>query len=1104
MGAADNNLDLALRLKADATQAKAALAEVQAQIKGVEQASVNASAASAASSKTAAAAAGQEAEAVAGVATAQTARAETEAEAAARIHAMVQASLEAVDAERARVAAMASSSQSLHVAADANSAFAKSSASMVAAQDAAMVSFVEFNKAAKSAEAAMTALKSGTLTTAAFEKASADLAKAVGIGAITEEEYEAALKLVDKAKVEDIVITKSQSAANKEAMLSSRAQSEIATAISEVLSGNVGRLRRTGAAFANQAGLLTKLMTPMGIGIAAAAVAVGAFVIAIVKGEEESDKFNRALIATGAASTATAGQLVDTANRVGAATGRYGDAAEALTELANTGKFTRTQMEQLSQTAVEFATMTGGKVADGVKFVDQVMSGNVDTLMKLDEQYHFLSASQFDQIQRLQAQGETERATAIAQQAASKAVHDRANEVQDSAGIMERAWSGVKEAASAAWNAMKDVGATHSIGQRLKDAMADLANAQGTHLDRAGNMVQNASPEALAQLRAKIADLRHQLAVQGFDQTQAAVAQGAETKSKQGLQYLSQFQSAQTKLDNAKAQAKAAFDKAMLGKLTADQVAQAKAEYEQALKVAQQQFDSANKKQFGNVDSAQLNAAISAAQNAVKQAQDIFTNGQKALDAQHKAGLVSDAAYYDAERGMLTVWEDDKVAALEKEKVAAQSHIKTQADRVKADQKVADIDQQITQVHAEASAKRQQIDAQEQEAIKKTQAAWEKFQNSLGTPLEIHTGQVLNKLNELDQFFTKNSTGGEAGYADALNRIFGGIDGRGPRGVNTLMAGSRFSAQMAEVKQYYADIASIQQKAYQQEMAAAQGNAQRQLDIQKAYEQASLQSAQNKANAEAAIKRQEAQFALSSAQQGFTALAQVYAQAYGEQSRQAKIAFALQKASTLANAILAIQESVANSSKMGFPWNIISIAGAIAQGAAVLATIRSTNLNVGGYATGGAIHGAGTGTSDSITIRASNGEYMHNAAAVDHYGLAFMDAVNSRTLPKLPGYATGGLIGGSAPTPSQLGFKSPSTPTVGSGNLMVAVTPVTVIVHSSGDGGDVKSQQSTDNNGGQALELFLGAVAKDVNNGGVIAKAMDRRWVLKRKGNSYG
>lgn len=48
-----------------------------------------------------------------------------------------------------------------------------------------------------------------------------------------------------------------------------------------------------------------------------------------------------------------------------------------------------------------------------------------------------------------------------------------------------------------------------------------------------------------------------------------------------------------------------------------------------------------------------------------------------------------------------------------------------------------------------------------------------------------------------------------------------------------------------------------------------------------------------------------------------------------------------------------------------------------------------------GRARGGPISGPGSSTSDSIVIRASNGEYMQSAAAVDKYGRSFMDAVNS-------------------------------------------------------------------------------------------------------------
>ncbi|MFD5041957.1 hypothetical protein ACFWNI_33445 [Streptomyces sp. NPDC058377] len=52
-----------------------------------------------------------------------------------------------------------------------------------------------------------------------------------------------------------------------------------------------------------------------------------------------------------------------------------------------------------------------------------------------------------------------------------------------------------------------------------------------------------------------------------------------------------------------------------------------------------------------------------------------------------------------------------------------------------------------------------------------------------------------------------------------------------------------------------------------------------------------------------------------------------------------------------------------------------------------------------GFPGGGPIQGPGTGTSDSILIRASNGEYVVKATSVARYGLPFMDALNSGKLP---------------------------------------------------------------------------------------------------------
>lgn len=62
-----------------------------------------------------------------------------------------------------------------------------------------------------------------------------------------------------------------------------------------------------------------------------------------------------------------------------------------------------------------------------------------------------------------------------------------------------------------------------------------------------------------------------------------------------------------------------------------------------------------------------------------------------------------------------------------------------------------------------------------------------------------------------------------------------------------------------------------------------------------------------------------------------------------------------------------------------------------------------------GFAGGGHIRGEGTGTSDSIPIMASDGEYMVNANATRRY-LPLLEAINSG---KAPGFAMGGRIGGS-------------------------------------------------------------------------------------------
>ncbi|RQN75203.1 tape measure protein [Acinetobacter baumannii] len=80
-------------------------------------------------------------------------------------------------------------------------------------------------------------------------------------------------------------------------------------------------------------------------------------------------------------------------------------------------------------------------------------------------------------------------------------------------------------------------------------------------------------------------------------------------------------------------------------------------------------------------------------------------------------------------------------------------------------------------------------------------------------------------------------------------------------------------------------------------------------------------------------------------------LTSMFGSMFGEQSKAYKIMFAADKAYAIAAAGIAIQQNIAAASKAGFPRNIPLIAGAVAQGASIIANIRA--IKDQGFAEGG-------------------------------------------------------------------------------------------------------------------------------------------------------
>lgn len=86
---------------------------------------------------------------------------------------------------------------------------------------------------------------------------------------------------------------------------------------------------------------------------------------------------------------------------------------------------------------------------------------------------------------------------------------------------------------------------------------------------------------------------------------------------------------------------------------------------------------------------------------------------------------------------------------------------------------------------------------------------------------------------------------------------------------------------------------------------------------------------------------------------------------------------------------------------------VIPVSLDTSQADAQIRDLAGSSATAPGYADGGRIRGPGSGTSDSILARLSNGEFVMRAAAVQHYGADFLNRLNRMTLPR---FADGGAV----------------------------------------------------------------------------------------------
>ncbi|WP_343463469.1 phage tail tape measure protein [Pantoea sp.] len=213
-----------------------------------------------------------------------------------------------------------------------------------------------------------------------------------------------------------------------------------------------------------------------------AAAAAGALAFAYYQGSEEQEKFYETLVLTGNAAGKTYGQLMDMANQIARSTGTTrGMAASVLNQVVSSGKVAGESLEVVSTAVINMSKATGQSVDQLVSDFDKIAGSPLDSMAKLNDQYHFLSLAVYNQIKALQDEGNQQEAARLATETYAATMNRRAKDIHDNLGSIETAWNSLGSAAKSAWDQMLDVGRETTLQERL-DAAKKAAQQQANGL----------------------------------------------------------------------------------------------------------------------------------------------------------------------------------------------------------------------------------------------------------------------------------------------------------------------------------------------------------------------------------------------------------------------------------------------------------------------------------------------------------------------------------------------------------------------------------------------------------------------------------------------
>lgn len=248
----------------------------------------------------------------------------------------------------------------------------------------------------------------------------------------------------------------------------------------DIATGEWGRLASSFTRFLTLAGAFDGILGPLGLSLAALGVTAGITAIAMSKGADEQNKLNLALASTGDYAGATAAHMDAIAEAAARMGGTIGSARELTTQLVETGRLTSGQIAQIVETAAHLQE-AGGNVQAFIKQVESIKDNPTSAIMKLDEQYHFLTSTTYEAIAAAQRHGDVIGAAQLAVNDFSRAMDERTQDVIANQGLIVKGWNSIKTGISEAIDALMAFGKTDTSAEKIA-ALAAANREDQAHL----------------------------------------------------------------------------------------------------------------------------------------------------------------------------------------------------------------------------------------------------------------------------------------------------------------------------------------------------------------------------------------------------------------------------------------------------------------------------------------------------------------------------------------------------------------------------------------------------------------------------------------------